>query len=349
MIQAKEAIKNRVLVTDESGQATVSLKEIGNTTSFKLTLTNYSDKEEKYTVESLGDVLTAFTPTMIGGNIVGVMAFDTVLEGASLTFDSNKVTVPANGSVNITVTLNVEEGTVSNNFVEGFIKFIAEDEDTPSLVVPYMGYYGDWSAETIIDGVAWDNEVIVSPSFAATEILGEYNYAGYVGRDEAGNVIIDSDKIAISPNEDELGDEFFPALYFLRNAKEISVDLLDENGDVIAKNVSAGVDFRKKVLSSTGGSSASVYNDIAWDGKVYNKQTGSEEVAEEGQYYLNYKAKVDGDNTDYQNFIMPVKIDLTAIDVNLLSNIKSETSNYKLELNFDGELENGNLNNYLLQ
>ena len=162
MIQAKEAIKNRVLVTDESGQATVSLKEIGNTTSFKLTLTNYSDKEEKYTVESLGDVLTAFTPTMIGGNIVGVMAFDTVLEGASLTFDSNKVTVPANGSVNITVTLNVEEGTVSNNFVEGFIKFIAEDEDTPSLVVPYMGYYGDWSAETIIDGVAWDNEVIVS-------------------------------------------------------------------------------------------------------------------------------------------------------------------------------------------
>lgn len=46
---------------------------------------------------------------------------------------------------------------------------------------------------------------------------------------------------------------------------------------------------------------------------------------------------------------MPVKIDLTAIDVNLLSNIKSETSNYKLELNFDGELENGNLNNYLLQ
>lgn len=348
MIQAKEAIKNRVLVTDESGQATVSLKEIGNTTSFKLTLTNYSDKEEKYTVESLGDVLTAFTPTMIGGNIVGVMAFDTVLEGASLTFDSNKVTVPANGSVNITVTLNVKEGTVSNNFVEGFIKFIAEDEDTPSLVVPYMGYYGDWSAETIIDGVAWDNEVIVSPSFAATEILGEYNYAGYVGRDEAGNVIIDSDKIAISPNEDKLGDEFFPALYFLRNAKEISVDLLDENGDVIAKNVSAGVDFRKKVLSSTGGSSASVYNDIAWDGKVYNKQTGSEEVAEEGQYYLNYKAKVDGDNTDYQNFIMPVKIDLTAIDVNLLSNIKSETSNYKLELNFDGELENGNLNQLLI-
>lgn len=350
MIQAKEAIKNRVLVTDESGQATVSLKEIGNTTSFKLTLTNYSDKEEKYTVESLGDVLTAFTPAMIGGNIIaGYMAFDTVLEGASLTFDNNKITVPANGSVDINVTLNVEEGTVSNNFVEGFIKFIAEDEDTPSLVVPYMGYYGDWSSENIIDGVAWDEETItISPSFVATEVLGEYNYAGYAGRDEAGNVIIDPDKIAISPNDDALGDEFFPALYFLRNAKEISVDLLDENKEVIAKNVSGGVDFRKKVFSSTGGSSASVYSDIAWDGKVYNKQTGNEEVAEEGQYYLNYRAKVDGDNTEYQSFIMPVKIDLTAIQVNLLSDVKAETTNYKLELNFNGELENGNLNQLLI-
>lgn len=350
IIQAKEAIKNRVLVTDENGQATVSLKEIGNTTTFKLTLTNYSDKEERYTVESLGDVLTAFTPTMIGGDVIsGYMAFDTVLDGASISFDNNKITVPANGTVDLNVTLNVEEGTVSNNFVEGFIKFISENEDTPSLVVPYMGYYGDWSADTIIDGAVWDEESItISPSFAATEVLGDYNYAGYAGRDEVGNIIIDPDKIAISPNEDGLGDEFLPALYFLRNAKEVAVDLLDKNGEVIAENVAGGVDFRKKVFSSTGGSSASVYNDISWDGKIYNKKSGNDEVVEEGQYYLNYKAKVDGDNTSYQEFIMPVKIDLTAIKSNLLSNTKSETSDYKLELNFDGELENGNLNQLLI-
>ena len=351
MIQTKEAIKNRVLVTDESGQATVSLKEIGNTTTFKLTLTNYSDKEEKYTVESLGEVLTAFTPTMIGGDVIsGYMAFDTVLAGASISFDNNNVTVPANGTVDVNVTLNVEEGTVTNNFVEGFIKFIAENEETPSLVVPYMGYYGDWSANTIIDGVVWDQEsVTISPSFAATEVLGDYNYAGYVGRDEAGNVIIDPDKIAISPNEDGLGDDFFPALYFLRNAKEVAVDLLDENGSVIAKNITSGLDFRKKVFSSTGGTSASVYSNILWDGKVYNKKTGNDEVVEEGQYYLNYKAKVDGENTSYQEFIMPVKVDLTAIQTNLLSSIKSETINYKLELNFDGELESGNLNQLIIE
>ena len=94
----------------------------------KKDITNYSDKEEKYTVESLGDVLTAFTPTMIGGDVIaGYTAFDTVLDGASISFDNNKIIVPANGTVEVNVTLNIEEGTVSNNFVEGFIKFIAEN------------------------------------------------------------------------------------------------------------------------------------------------------------------------------------------------------------------------------
>ncbi|WP_195987636.1 S8 family serine peptidase [Clostridium sp. D53t1_180928_C8] len=350
IIQAKEAIKNRVLVTDESGQATVSLKEIGNTTSFKLTLTNYSDKEEKYTVESLGDVLTAFTPTMRGKNIInGTMAFDKTLEGASLVFDNKKVTVPAKGTADINVTLSVKEGTVSNNFVEGFIKFIAENEDTPSLVVPYMGYYGDWSADTIIDGVSWDKKsIIISPSFVATEVLGEYNYAGYDGKDDDGNIIINPEKISISPNGDALGDEFFPALYFLRNAKEIKVDLLDENRKVIAKDIVKGIDFRKKIFSGKGGTKASVSSDIAWDGKVYNKQTGKQEVVGEGQYYLNYKTKVDGDNTYYQDFIIPVKIDLTAIQSKLLSNTESETTNYKLELNFNGELKSGSLNQLII-
>ena len=94
---------------------------------------------------------------------------------------------------------------------------------------------------------------------------------------------------------------------------------------------------------------ASIYTYISWDGKVYNNESGNEEVVEEGQYYLNYKAKVDGDNnTYYQDFIMPVKVDLTPIKSNLLSNTKSETSDYKLELNFNGELENGNFNQLLI-
>ena len=51
---------------------------------------------------------------------------------------------------------------------------------------------------------------------------------------------------------------------------------------------------------------ASVYTDISWD-VSYIKKTGNDEVVEEGQYYLNYKARVDGDNTSYQDFLCQVK------------------------------------------
>ncbi|MGL5084798.1 MAG: S8 family serine peptidase, partial [Clostridium sp.] len=108
MIQTKDAINNRVIAVGEDNLATISLKEIGNKTEFDITLKNYSDKEQCYTVKSLGDVLTAFTPSMINKPAIsGLMAFDTKLEGASLGFSSEKVNVPANGESKVTVTLNI--------------------------------------------------------------------------------------------------------------------------------------------------------------------------------------------------------------------------------------------------
>jgi lactocepin len=344
MLQAKNAIDNRVLATGENNEATISLKEIGDTTEFEITLKNYSDKEESYEVKSLGDVLTAFEPGMIDESVIGgVVDFDTTLEGGSLDFSTDNVVVPANGEIKVKVTLNVPKDTVTNNFVEGFINFEALNEGTPSLVVPYMGYYGDWSEETIIDGTAWDEEnVYMVPSFAASQLLGDYNYLGYEGRDEQQNVILNPDKIAISPNNDELFDSIVPALYLLRNAKDIKVDLLNENQEVIQSNINGDIDFRKKIFSSTGGDQASIYSGLAWDGKLYNKSTGESEAVSEGQYYLNYKARVDGSET-YQDFIIPVKIDVTPISTTLESSKESDESNYELRIGFNGELANKNV------
>ena len=344
MIQAESAIENRVLVTGDSGEATISLKEIGEKTEFEITLKNYSDKEESYEVKSLGDVLTAFEPSMIGKEYLsGYVDFDTALEGGSLDFSTNKVVVPANGETKVKVTLNVPKDTVTNNFVEGFIRFEALNEETPSLVVPYMGYYGDWSEESIIDGVAWDSDnIYMVPSFVASQLLGEYNYLGYEGEDASGDVILNPEKIAISPNDDELFESIVPVLYLLRNAKDITVDLLNEDQEIIQSNINGDVDFRKKIFSSTGGNQASIYSSLAWDGKLYNKSTGEYESASEGQYYLNYKARVDGSET-YQDFIIPVKVDVTPISTSLESSEESNESNYELRIGFNGELENKNV------
>lgn len=344
MLQAKNAIENRVLATGDNNEATISLKEIGDTTEFEITLKNYSDKEESYEVKSLGNVLTAFEPGMIDKSaIVGVVDFDTTLKGGSLDFSTDNVVVPANGEIKVKVTLNVPKDTVTNNFVEGFIKFEALNEGTPSLVVPYMGYYGDWSEESIIDGAAWDEDnVYLVPSFAASKLLGEYNYLGYEGKDASENIIVNPDKIAISPNDDELFDYIVPALYLLRNAKDIKVDLLDGDKNLIQSNINGDINSKKKILSSTGGSQASIYSSLAWDGKLYNKSTGEFEAVSEGQYYLNYKARVDG-SENYQDFIIPVKIDVTPISTTLESSKESSEKNYELRIGFNGELANKNV------
>ncbi|MBB6713535.1 S8 family serine peptidase [Clostridium gasigenes] len=350
IIQTKEAINNMVLAVGEDNQATISLKEIGSKTDFEITLKNYSDKEEKYSVKSLGSVLTAFTPSMLGkSDLKGVMAFDTTLKGATLKFDNDNINVPANGQAIVKVTLNVEEKSVTDNFVEGFIRFIAEDGSTPSLVVPYMGYYGDWSREKIIDGAVWNsNSISLSPSFAATEVLGKYSYLGYEGKDSNGNIKIDSEKIAISPNNDKAADAFVPALYTLRNAKEVKVDLLDKDKKIISSDINRDVNLRKKILTSKEGNKAALYQSLAWDGTIYSELTGKNEQAQEGQYYLNYKAKVDGDNTKYQDFIMPVKVDVTPAVGKLISKETSSTPDYKLEVNFNGEYKDGLINKIVL-
>ena len=46
------------------------------------------------------------------------MAFDTVLNDAGIWFDNNKITILANRTVDVNVTVNVEEGTVSKGKYE---------------------------------------------------------------------------------------------------------------------------------------------------------------------------------------------------------------------------------------
>ncbi|MBY0755416.1 S8 family serine peptidase [Clostridium sardiniense] len=334
MVQAENALKNNVIAVGDDGQATISLKEVGNSTSFNITLKNYGDKEETYSLETPGGVLTSYEPEKAETQ---VMSYDIPFKNAKLSFDNKKVTVPANGTVKVKATLDIDKGAEKNNYAEGYIRFKNENKDGISLVVPYMGFYGDWSAEKIISPMIWDNESknYDISSFAVVPQSGNYNYAGFEGRDKDGKVKVNENKIAISPNKDNLSDEITPALYLLRNAKEISVDILDKDNNVIAKNVNKDINFHKKVLGEKGGKSASINGSISWNGKVYNKDTGKEEVAPEGQYYMRLNSKIDFKNAKTQQTLIPVKVDVTAPKIHITSKIVSDNNDYKLTYTVD--------------
>ena len=338
MIKTKNAIDNRVLALGEDGKATISLKEIGNTTTFSITLTNYGNSDETYKLEIPAGVLTTYNPGYVVANY---MVFDEVLEGASLNLDKDEVTVPANGQVTVIATLNIPDDAEDNIFAEGFIQFVNQDENGVSLIVPYMGFYGDWSAETILNDVAWDfDEMNILPaSFATVQVLGDYNYAGYAGRDEDGDVIFDPEIIAISPNDDEYADTIVPAIYPLRNAKSISVDVLDEDGNVVAENVKYVQDVRRKILNTSNGSGqqASIMPNLLWDGKIYNKSTGAFEAVS-GQYFVRLNSKVDLDTATEQSLVIPVKVDLQEPEIKILSANTSKDQLYELQLELSDDL-----------
>ncbi|MGG5461270.1 S8 family serine peptidase [Clostridium sp. B9] len=330
VIQIEEALKNKVVVTDEQNNPTVALKQIGNEKEFTLRLKNYDNKPVEYKVENLGGVLTETSEKL------NTISHDVKLEGAQVTFDKNNIVVPANGEERLKVKLTIPKAVSAERFVEGFIKFTSEDK--PSLSVPFIGYYGDWGKEQIIEAMNWDKEKqkFIVPSGILTNLNGKLGYRlGLSGTDVDGNLQIDPDKIAISPNDDGNGDIIAPYLYYLRNSRVTEVELLDENkkslGVIGHENY-----IRKEEYSEPSGSgkSPNLFENLNWDGKVYNSATGEKEAVKEGQYYLNIKSKVDYDNAKYQDLIVPVKVDVTSPTIELLSEEKVLTKDNSSEVDY---------------
>ncbi|MBE6811269.1 MAG: hypothetical protein E7523_00125 [Ruminococcaceae bacterium] len=79
--------------------------------------------------------------------------------------ENNRITVPAEGSVTVTVTVTLgeeartymDENFENGIYVEGFILLTSETEGQPDLTVPYMGFYGDWTMAPALDEGTWED------------------------------------------------------------------------------------------------------------------------------------------------------------------------------------------------
>lgn len=338
MMQIKNAIENSVILTyKKDGNAVTALKEIGKTTEFELQLENLGDKEVAYKVSHLGGVLTDAKLTT-----ASKMHYDVQLaeDQANVKFSNNEVKVPAKGKTTVKVTLNVTDKVELERFIEGFIKF--EATGAPSLVMPYIGYYGDWSKEEIINVPVWnfndpnfkpqDHNETLPQSYMITMFGDKTNYLGYEGKDEDGNVTINPNDIAISPNKDEAGDQIIPYLYHLRNAKHTEVVVLDKDGKELGQ-VAKQSNIRRKVYNASNGSGKKVsgFTGLSWDGTIFNKSTGKYEVVKEGQYTIDIRSSVDLVNAKPQSFKVPVKVDLTAPTVEIINIAKKDGNVYNVQ------------------
>lgn len=297
LIQIEKAAENNVIIEYKDGKGAAALKEVGKNTSFQLTLTNYGDKDATY---KLKDEKVYGENTDAHGLI-----HEVVLDGSKATFDKDSVTVGAGESVTVNVTLNISDSEEIDRFVEGYLNFESTDASIPSLSVPFMGFYGDWSKENIVDTPNYEG----SDSIVGTTGLVSKSQKLYGSYVKDGQEYVDSKKVAISPNGDKVKDEAIPALYLLRNAKELKAQVLDSDGKVIRELYNTN-NVRKNTLED--GLAATYFGGASWDGTVYDVSSGKYVKVEDGQYTVRVTSKVELENAKEQTLDLPVKIDTEA-------------------------------------
>lgn len=336
MMQLNGAVTTPVVLTEKAtDEAKVNVKDFtGDSFSFTLKAENLSNEAATYSVDT--SVLVDMFQEE--GSVTSNLLQSGALEGAKVSAPET-VTVPANGTVDVKVTVDISEGKVpgldkdgnaitkaleEDVFVEGFVKLTAEEgSSNPDLVLPYISFYGEWDRPDIIDsfGVEEKDE----PHFYQQyyDLLGVKDADDGVDYDGEAYyydlVEVDGEWVyPVSPNGDGLHDKINGNITLLRNADELQTNILNAEGENV-RTVNIEKDLRKNYFNGGTGTFLSYVNARAWDGKVKG------EVAADGLYEYEYKAKVDYEEADWQSKSLPVYIDTTAPEASVTVNEEDNT------------------------
>ncbi|AJD92282.1 hypothetical protein JMA_29650 [Jeotgalibacillus malaysiensis] len=339
MMQTFAAVNAPVVVTDSTtGEAKVNLKDFTDK-KFSMTVTAKSLVDEDVTYDVDASVL-ADSFTTVDGQKVNALAAKS-LDGVTVDAPET-VTIPAGGEVELTVNVDLTNAKVhgtdedgkavkidlpENQFVEGFLKLTNDSSAAPSIVVPYLGFYGEWDEPAIVDSLEGDKgfyqDLYDMYGFTTKVINGDAGYDTYP-------VEVDGEIVyPVSPaNADGRYDDIYPLPVFLRNAKEVQYNILGEDESKL-KTVLLENNVRKTFFDGGNGSFYSFNPARAWDGTVKDKQV------EDGLYHYEIKAKVDYEDARWQSTTVPVYVDNTAAEVSDLS-YDRETNTLKFGVSDEG-------------
>ncbi len=169
-----------------------------------------------------------------------------------------KVAIPAGGSATVDVKLTLsaddmaymDENYANGIYVDGFVRCYQLDGEN-DLSLPFMGFYGDWSAAPAIDDTGWDlaNE---SPKRYWNVLWTDAGYYYNLGANPYIDEAPDSAHNVLSPNGDNYQEGILDLyLGMLRNARKMTFTLTDESGNVVHQTT--GNYVRKSYYNSSYG------------------------------------------------------------------------------------------------
>ncbi len=314
VMDLQAATTTPAIVTDTTtGQCKVNLKEIkDNKATFTIEVQNFSDKELTYNVAGTvqTDLVDDQYTYLEAQNIINK---DT--KKFPISFSNNTIKVAAKGKTKITATVDlnntitgmnkksIEEVFVNGGYVEGFVTLTDPIDTNPTLSIPYLGFKGEWDKAPAIDASIYETKR--TSFYGVTSIVN--SDLDFLGVDLSGKNT-DSNKVAFSPNGDGANDTILPILSYLRNMKELDIEILDKDGKVV-RNLTQDFNVKKHYHDGKY-DKYSIRKDATWDGTVNNK------VVADGVYTYRVKAKVDYENAKWQNFDFKVNVDTKAPAVN---------------------------------
>ncbi|WP_137646050.1 S8 family serine peptidase, partial [Lactiplantibacillus plajomi] len=308
---------------ENGGTGSVSLHTIGDTTTFTVTVTNYGDSDQTYQVETNVGPLTEVIDAENGNTV-----HDTSLAGATLTADQPTFTLAAGTSRQVTFTLKLDDTVKADQLVEGFLTFKAAD-DSQTISMPYLGYYGDLTDEPVIDTAANTDESIFNGGYFVDEddnVLGVTDPISLFHLINSGtgttwnNVAlkVENGKVSFSPNGDNVSDTIYPYVFSKQNLEGVEIQILDANGTVVR------ILDKENNLNKSYASDGNSYNNdlglsidmrlntsaLTWDGTIYDQATGKMVTAPDGNYtYRIVSTQYNDGSNKTQNYDMPVNID----------------------------------------
>ncbi|NYE03754.1 lactocepin [Bacillus niacini] len=327
LMQLHSALSTPVVVTNEAtNEAKIALKEIkDNKATFTLKAQNFSSEAVTYNVS--GNVLTDLVIDGVdqlesqGIYKAGTISASAPWEGEfPISFSTNQLTVPANGSASVIVTVDLndtvewgynaplDEIFENGYFVEGFVTLTDVNDKNPAVNVPYVGFNGDWNQAPIVDPSIYDENINASfygwTGMVTSAGDDNYNYLGTNPADESASAT----NIAFSPNGDGASDDAMPILSFLRNAKSVEYKIVDKDGNVLRK-LNSAENVRKNFNDGGTAPQYNIVTEAAWDGKVKNK------LVPDGEYFYEISSTIDFEGKEPQKVTFPVVVDTVAPEV----------------------------------
>ena len=242
--------------------------------------------------------------------------------------DAKTVTVAGGETETVTVSVSLTQANneylnrfENGTYIEGFVTLTPSSGTQPTLSIPYMGFYGDWTQAPIIDATDYgdmlNGEAEWSQAYVNT--AASNSLEGTVNTYLGDNPYHDgqpysSERNAISPN----GDDYMDTLSFvytglLRNVKALNYEIKDaETGDVYYSNK---VDYETKSLYSSNyyqivPSGASDYNKLSWGG---TKKDGYSKLKNNDKVIVTVSGELSYDkheaNNQKSSWSFPITID----------------------------------------